>query len=77
MFLFHLKYENIFVSTIFFLKLCAIWVHVNLGVVNRFIICSVNVFTIVEKPIVRKFRFWNLMEKKNSLTIEEDFNIND
>jgi hypothetical protein len=56
--LFHLKHENIFVSTFFFLKLCAIWVHVSLGVVNRFVTCSINVLLVVDELVVRKFRSW-------------------
>ncbi len=56
LFFFHLKHENIFVSTIFFLKLCAIWVHVSLGVVDRFTGCSVNVNVVVEEHLARKFK---------------------
>jgi hypothetical protein len=55
-FYFHLKHENIFVSTIFFLKLCAIWIHVSLGVVVRFINCTINVDVVVEEHLARKFR---------------------
>jgi hypothetical protein len=62
--LFHLKHENIFVSTFFFLKLCAIWVHVTLRVVNTFIIFSINKLVVVDELVVRKFRSWKFNENK-------------
>jgi len=43
------------------LKLCAILIHVSLGVINRFIICSVNVFLVVEEPIAKNLEDENLM----------------
>jgi hypothetical protein len=35
--------KGFFVSSIFFLKICVIWIHVSLGLVDRFIIFSVNI----------------------------------
>ncbi len=55
LFFFHLKHENIFVSTKKNLKLCAIWINVNLGVVNRFTNCSANVLVVVEELVANKF----------------------
>ncbi len=42
----------------FFLKLCAIWVHVSLRVVNRFIICILNVPIVVEELVGITFKSW-------------------
>jgi hypothetical protein len=58
---------------IFFETMC----NFSLRVVNRFVIFSINVFSVVEELIARKFKSWNLMGKKNSLRIGEDFSIND
>jgi len=56
----HFYFNNIF------LKLCAIWIHVSLGVVNRFIICNVNVFVVVEEPIAKKFKSWKFNGNKKT-----------
>jgi hypothetical protein len=46
--------KTFFVLGIFFLKLCGIWVHLNLGMVDKLNHFCVNV------PIVGKFKSWKL-----------------
>jgi hypothetical protein len=44
-----LKHETIFFLAIFFLKLCALWVHVSLAILDRFRIFSVNILVAILK----------------------------
>jgi hypothetical protein len=47
-------WKHFFTSTISFLKLCANWVHVSLGIVNSYSFVSLNVLV---------YCFRNLLEK--------------